>query len=198
MLADKDRNVKNGFNVLQTSQVFCSWSPVTNTIRLEIKTHLFWCLLYIFQVILEDRRTNRVVESRSVFETIVNNRAFSNVSIILFMNKNDLLQEKVPKSDIRQYFTDFTGDHTLVSLYYWEKTCLTIEKCILYQAILKGKSYLVKIRGVLHSRHVSGIGIHVLRKSFFLYSFFHWNCEGTVGNVVFYSRPFQISKNFNN
>ncbi|UMM39258.1 hypothetical protein L5515_016392 [Caenorhabditis briggsae] len=66
------------------------------------------------QVILEDRRTNRVVESRSVFETIVNNRAFSNVSIILFMNKNDLLQEKVPKSDIRQYFTDFTGDHTLV------------------------------------------------------------------------------------
>ncbi|PIO68198.1 g-protein alpha subunit, partial [Teladorsagia circumcincta] len=63
------------------------------------------------QVILEDRRTNRVVESRSVFETIVNNRAFSNVSIILFMNKSDLLKEKVPKSDIRQYFSDFTGDH---------------------------------------------------------------------------------------
>ncbi|VDM63005.1 unnamed protein product [Angiostrongylus costaricensis] len=66
------------------------------------------------QVILEDRRTNRVVESRSVFETIVNNRAFSNVSIILFMNKSDLLKEKVPKSDIRQYFSDFTGDHLCV------------------------------------------------------------------------------------
>ncbi|KAK6765195.1 hypothetical protein RB195_025223 [Necator americanus] len=66
------------------------------------------------QVILEDRRTNRVVESRSVFETIVNNRSFTNVSIILFMNKSDLLKEKVPKSDIRQYFSDFTGDHTSV------------------------------------------------------------------------------------
>ncbi|EPB68762.1 g-protein alpha subunit [Ancylostoma ceylanicum] len=49
------------------------------------------------QVILEDRRTNRVVESRSVFETIVNNRAFTNVSIILFMNKSDLLKD-VPKT----------------------------------------------------------------------------------------------------
>ncbi|KIH68279.1 g-protein alpha subunit [Ancylostoma duodenale] len=69
----------------------------------------------LFQiVILEDRRTNRVVESRSVFETIVNNRAFTNVSIILFMNKSDLLKEKVPKSDIRQYFSDFTGDHRSV------------------------------------------------------------------------------------
>ncbi|KAK6114315.1 G-protein alpha subunit family protein [Brugia pahangi] len=63
------------------------------------------------QVILEDRRTNRVVESRSVFETIANNKSFANVSIILFMNKSDLLEEKVPKSDIRQYFADFTGDH---------------------------------------------------------------------------------------
>ncbi|VDN01008.1 unnamed protein product [Thelazia callipaeda] len=63
------------------------------------------------QVLLEDRRTNRVVESRSVFETIANNKSFSNVSIILFMNKTDLLEQKVPKSDIRQYFADFTGDH---------------------------------------------------------------------------------------
>ncbi|CAJ0946992.1 unnamed protein product, partial [Mesorhabditis belari] len=63
------------------------------------------------QVILEDRRTNRVVESRSVFETIVNNVAFQNVSVILFMNKSDLLIEKVPKSDIRKYFSDFNGDH---------------------------------------------------------------------------------------
>uniref|UniRef100_A0A0N5AZL2 G-protein alpha subunit n=1 Tax=Syphacia muris TaxID=451379 RepID=A0A0N5AZL2_9BILA len=66
------------------------------------------------QVILEDRRTNRVVESRSIFETIVNNKSFTNVSVILFMNKSDLLEKKVPKSDIRQYFADFTGDHRSV------------------------------------------------------------------------------------
>ncbi|CAI4225653.1 unnamed protein product [Auanema sp. JU1783] len=63
------------------------------------------------QVVIEDRKTNRVVESRSVFETIVNNKAFSNVSIILFMNKSDLLKEKHQTSDIRQYFSDFQGDH---------------------------------------------------------------------------------------
>ena len=56
------------------------------------------------------------MESRSVFEAIVNNKAFVNVSIILFMNKSDLLKEKVPKSDIRQYFADFTGDHLSVSI----------------------------------------------------------------------------------
>lgn len=56
------------------------------------------CILRIttsLQVILEDRRTNRVVESRSVFETIANNKSFANVSIILFMNKSDLLERKL-------------------------------------------------------------------------------------------------------
>jgi guanine nucleotide-binding protein subunit alpha-12 len=43
------------------------------------------------QVVAEDRRTNRVVESRNVFETIVNHREFVNTPIILFMNKTDLL-----------------------------------------------------------------------------------------------------------
>ena len=33
-----------------------------------------------FQVILEDRRTNRLMESRNIFDTIVNNRIFNNVS----------------------------------------------------------------------------------------------------------------------
>jgi guanine nucleotide-binding protein subunit alpha-12 len=46
----------------------------------------------IFQVIVEDRRTNRIVESRNVFETIVNHREFVNTPVILFMNKTDLLE----------------------------------------------------------------------------------------------------------
>ncbi|RCN28317.1 g-protein alpha subunit, partial [Ancylostoma caninum] len=54
--------------------------------------------MVLSKVILEDRRTNRVVESRSVFETIVNNRAFTNVSIILFMNKSDLLKGESSQS----------------------------------------------------------------------------------------------------
>ncbi|GBL88087.1 Guanine nucleotide-binding protein subunit alpha-13 [Araneus ventricosus] len=64
------------------------------------------------QVLLEDRTTNRIVESRNIFDTIINNRYFSDVSVILFLNKTDLLQEKLPRRDvdIRQYFPEFEGD----------------------------------------------------------------------------------------
>ncbi|XP_076865319.1 guanine nucleotide-binding protein subunit alpha-12a [Brachyhypopomus gauderio] len=62
------------------------------------------------QVLMEDRRTNRLVESMNIFETIVNNKLFSNVSIILFLNKMDLLVEKVGKVSISKHFPDFRGD----------------------------------------------------------------------------------------
>uniref|UniRef100_A0ACB8FKC3 Guanine nucleotide-binding protein subunit alpha-12 n=1 Tax=Sphaerodactylus townsendi TaxID=933632 RepID=A0ACB8FKC3_9SAUR len=62
------------------------------------------------QVLMEDRRTNRLVESMNIFETIVNNKLFLNVSIILFLNKMDLLVEKVRSVSIKKYFSDFRGD----------------------------------------------------------------------------------------
>ncbi|XP_017263473.1 guanine nucleotide-binding protein subunit alpha-12a isoform X2 [Kryptolebias marmoratus] len=62
------------------------------------------------QVLMEDRRTNRLVESMNIFETIVNNKLFLNVSIILFLNKTDLLVEKIRMVDIRKNFPEFRGD----------------------------------------------------------------------------------------
>ncbi|XP_023020591.1 guanine nucleotide-binding protein subunit alpha cta [Leptinotarsa decemlineata] len=64
------------------------------------------------QVLLEDRKTNRLEESRDIFDTIVNNIIFSGVSIILFLNKYDLLEKKVanPETDIRWYFPQFAGN----------------------------------------------------------------------------------------
>ncbi|XP_066878272.1 guanine nucleotide-binding protein subunit alpha-13 isoform X2 [Kogia breviceps] len=62
------------------------------------------------QVLMEDRLTNRLTESLNIFETIVNNRVFSNVSIILFLNKTDLLEEKVQIVSIKDYFLEFEGD----------------------------------------------------------------------------------------
>ncbi|XP_054155349.1 guanine nucleotide-binding protein subunit alpha-13-like [Oppia nitens] len=47
------------------------------------------------QVLLEDRQKNRLQESQNIFDTIVNNRCFSEVSYILFLNKTDLLEEKL-------------------------------------------------------------------------------------------------------
>lgn len=62
------------------------------------------------QKLMEDRRTNRVVESVNIFETIVKNRSFLNVSIILFLNKTDLLEEKIKIANIAEHFPQFTGD----------------------------------------------------------------------------------------
>ncbi|XP_007467488.1 PREDICTED: guanine nucleotide-binding protein subunit alpha-12 [Lipotes vexillifer] len=62
------------------------------------------------QVLMEDRRTNRLVESMNIFETIVNNKLFLSVSIILFLNKTDLLVEKVKAVSIKKHFPDFKGD----------------------------------------------------------------------------------------
>ncbi|KAK2143979.1 hypothetical protein NP493_4349g00002 [Ridgeia piscesae] len=64
------------------------------------------------QVLFEDRKTNRLVESCSIFETIVNNKAFGNVSIILFLNKMDLLENKIKDVNVMNYFPDFKGDPT--------------------------------------------------------------------------------------
>ncbi|XP_023692738.1 guanine nucleotide-binding protein subunit alpha-13b [Paramormyrops kingsleyae] len=66
------------------------------------------------QVLMEDRLTNRLAESLNIFETIVNNRVFSNVSIILFLNKTDLLEEKVRTVAIKDYFPEYDGEpHSL-------------------------------------------------------------------------------------
>ncbi|XP_026861848.1 guanine nucleotide-binding protein subunit alpha-13a isoform X2 [Electrophorus electricus] len=62
------------------------------------------------QVLMEDRQTNRLMESLNIFETIVNNRVFSKASIILFLNKTDLLEEKVKVVSIKDYFPEYTGE----------------------------------------------------------------------------------------
>lgn len=64
------------------------------------------------QVLLEDRKTNRLEEAKDIFDTIVNNRIFINVSVILFLNKFDLLLKKVanPETNIHWYFPQFKGN----------------------------------------------------------------------------------------
>ena len=62
------------------------------------------------QKLLEDRITNRLVESVNIFETIVNNRCFRQVIIIVFFNKTDLLEDKIKHSSIKNYFPNFEGN----------------------------------------------------------------------------------------
>lgn len=58
-------------------------------------------------------------ESRNIFDTIVNNKTFQGISLILFLNKTDLLEQKVknPETDIRWYYPQFTGNpHTIIEV----------------------------------------------------------------------------------
>uniref|UniRef100_A0A672GXT7 Guanine nucleotide-binding protein G(s) subunit alpha n=1 Tax=Salarias fasciatus TaxID=181472 RepID=A0A672GXT7_SALFA len=60
-------------------------------------------------VIREDNQTNRLQEALNLFKNIWNNRWLRTISVILFLNKQDLLAEKVlaGKSKIEEYFPDF-------------------------------------------------------------------------------------------
>ncbi|KAJ8332695.1 hypothetical protein SKAU_G00424840 [Synaphobranchus kaupii] len=57
----------------------------------------------------EDNKTNRLQEALDLFKNIWNNRWLRTISVILFLNKQDLLAEKVlaGKSKIEDYFPEF-------------------------------------------------------------------------------------------
>jgi hypothetical protein len=50
------------------------------------------------------------VESINLFEYICNNAYFNKSSIILFLNKKDLFEDKIKTSNIIDYFPDYTGE----------------------------------------------------------------------------------------
>ncbi|CAL8280008.1 unnamed protein product, partial [Boreogadus saida] len=60
-------------------------------------------------VIREDNQTNRLQEALNLFKNIWNNRWLRTISVILFLNKQDLLADKVlaGKSKIEEYFPEF-------------------------------------------------------------------------------------------
>jgi len=61
-------------------------------------------------VLREDPNQNRLRESLELFKSIWNNRWLKTISIILFLNKQDLLAEKIKggRSRLENYFTDFS------------------------------------------------------------------------------------------
>uniref|UniRef100_H2Y1Q1 Uncharacterized protein n=1 Tax=Ciona intestinalis TaxID=7719 RepID=H2Y1Q1_CIOIN len=67
------------------------------------------------QVLAEDEETNRMRESLKLFESICNNPFFANTSMILFLNKKDLFEEKIVNSPLTICFPDYTGDNDYAS-----------------------------------------------------------------------------------
>lgn len=57
----------------------------------------------------EDESVNRMHESLKLFDEICNSVWFADVSMILFLNKDDVFKEKVKKVDISCCFPEYTG-----------------------------------------------------------------------------------------
>ena len=60
-------------------------------------------------VLREDNTQNRLREALDLFRSIWNNRWLRTISVILFLNKQDLLEEKIKsgKSKLEEYFPEF-------------------------------------------------------------------------------------------
>lgn len=52
---------------------------------------------------------NRMKESRALFKTIITSEYFQNTSVILFLNKKDILADKVKTHHIADHFPEFDG-----------------------------------------------------------------------------------------
>ncbi|XP_072457799.1 guanine nucleotide-binding protein subunit alpha-15 [Notamacropus eugenii] len=61
------------------------------------------------QCLEENNQENRMKESLALFGTILELPWFKNTSVILFLNKTDILEEKIPTSHLATYFPNFPG-----------------------------------------------------------------------------------------
>ncbi|ORX60294.1 guanine nucleotide binding protein, alpha subunit [Hesseltinella vesiculosa] len=77
----------------------------------ETVTSIIFCvaLSEYDQVLLEESRQNRMMESLVLFESVINSRWFLRTSIILFLNKTDIFRSKLPRVPLDRYFPDYGG-----------------------------------------------------------------------------------------
>ena len=110
----------------------------------------FWCCASI---------QNRMQESLKLFDSICNNKWFTDTSIILFLNKKDLFEEKIKKSPLTICFPEYTGEEAR------HCTCLLITRhapFIIRKTTNKSMYYdlcrctRVRRSGGLHSSSVRG------------------------------------------
>lgn len=64
-------------------------------------------------VLAEDEEMNRMIESMKLFDSICNSKWFVDTSIILFLNKKDLFEEKIRRSPLNSCFPEYTGKRIL-------------------------------------------------------------------------------------
>jgi hypothetical protein len=78
------------------------------------------------QKLEEDEETNRLTEALELFGDICNSRWFKKTAMILFLNKRDILEEKLKLLKLKDYCSDYTGDNSFPSACkYFEQAFLS-------------------------------------------------------------------------
>ena len=62
----------------------------------------------------EDEKVNRLHETLTLFDEICNCQWFSETSLIILFNKNDLFKEKIKKIDMKICFPEYDGKKNLL------------------------------------------------------------------------------------
>ncbi|OZC12648.1 guanine nucleotide-binding protein G(s) subunit alpha isoforms short family protein, partial [Onchocerca flexuosa] len=78
----------------------------------DVTAIIFVCACSSYNLVLwEDATQNRLKESLSLFKNIWNNRWLKTISVILFLNKQDLLTEKIKsrRHPLKSYFPEFAN-----------------------------------------------------------------------------------------
>ncbi|XP_029004458.1 guanine nucleotide-binding protein subunit alpha-11-like [Betta splendens] len=76
----------------------------------NVTSLIFLASLSEYDQVLEERENiNRMQESLALFYTTIHSPWFLQTSIILFLNKTDILDDKIQTSDLRKYFPNFAG-----------------------------------------------------------------------------------------
>lgn len=68
-----------------------------------------------------------MMESMKLFDSICNNKWFTDTSIILFLNKKDLFEEKIKKSALTLCFPEFAGKSLLLNGNFLMYACFKIK-----------------------------------------------------------------------
>ena len=80
----------------------------------NVTSIIFLAVLSEYDMLLFETSENRMEESKALFKTIITYPWFQNSSIILFLNKKDIYEEKILTSHIIDYFPEYDGNFSFI------------------------------------------------------------------------------------
>ena len=74
-----------------------------------INSYVYEYVVRLYNFSIKTIFQNRMEESKALFKTIITYPWFQHSSVILFLNKKDLLEEKIMYSHLMDYFPEYDG-----------------------------------------------------------------------------------------